>query len=235
MEPTPLVTLALGFLLGMEHALDADHVVAVSTMVSRHRSLVRSSLVGICWGLGHTATLFLVGVLVILFKVKIPERLALSMEFAVGIVLVALGASVLWGFLRRRVHAHVHRHGGEVHIHFHSHAAGEYHDHEHPSAGYGRSVLVGVVHGLAGSAALMLLILATIRDPMVALLYILVFGAGSILGMLGISALLGVPFVLTAERFAGIHQKLRMAAGAASILYGAWIMVSTGAGGGLLR
>ncbi len=235
MEPGPLATLALGFLLGMEHALDADHVVAVSTMVSRHRSLARSSLVGICWGLGHTATLFLVGVLVILFKVRIPERLALSMEFAVGGVLVALGASVLWGFLRRRVHAHVHRHEREVHVHFHSHAGGEHHDHEHLSPGYGRSVLVGMVHGLAGSAALMLLILATIRDPLVGLLYILVFGAGSILGMLGISGLLGVPFVLTAERFAGIHRTLRMAAGTASIAYGAWIMVSTGAGGDLLR
>ena len=235
MEPTPLVTLALGFLLGMEHALDADHVVAVSTMVSRHRSLVRSSLVGIFWGLGHTATLFLVGVVVILLKVRIPERLALSMEFVVGIVLVALGASILWGFLRRRVHAHIHRHEGEMHVHFHSHAGGAHHDHEHPSAGYGRSVVVGMIHGLAGSAALMLLILATIRDPLVALMYILVFGAGSILGMLGISAVLGVPFVLTAERFAGIHRTLRMAAGTASILYGAWIMVSTGTSGGLLR
>jgi high-affinity nickel permease len=235
MELTPVVTLALGFVLGMEHALDADHVVAVSTMVSRHRSLVRSSLVGIFWGLGHTASLFLVGVVVILLKVRIPERLALSMEFVVGIVLVALGASILWGFLRRRVHAHIHRHEGEMHVHFHSHAGGAHHDHEHPSAGYGRSVVVGMIHGLAGSAALMLLILATIRDPLVALLYILVFGAGSILGMLGISALLGVPFVLTADRFAGIHRGLRMAAGTASILYGAWIMVSTGGSGGLLR
>lgn len=223
----------LSFVLGMEHALDADHVVAVSTMVSQHRSLGRCSLVGICWGLGHTATLFLVGVLVILFKVRIPERLALSMEFAVGIVLVALGASVLSGFLRRRVHAHVHRHGGGRHAHFHSHAGGEHHDHEHPAARYGRSVLVGMVHGLAGSAALMLLILATIRDPLVALLYIPVFGAGSILGMLGISGLLGLPFVLTAERFAGIHLRLRMAVGTASLLYGLWIMVSAGAGGGL--
>ncbi len=235
MEPTPLVTLALGFVLGMEHALDADHVVAVSTMVSRHRSLVRSSLVGICWGLGHTATLFLVGVLVILFKVRIPERLAFSMEFAVGIVLVALGASVLWGFLRRRVHAHAHRHEGEIHVHFHSHASGAHHDHDHPSTGYGRSVLVGMIHGLAGSAALMLLILATIRHPLVALLYILVFGAGSILGMLGISGLLGVPFVLTAERFAGIHRKLGMAVGTASTLYGVWIMVSIVVGRGFLR
>lgn len=235
MEPSPLATLALGFLLGMEHALDADHVVAVSTMVSRHRSLARASLGGICWGLGHAATLFLVGVAVILFKVRIPERLALSMEFAVGIVLVILGACVLRGYLAGRVHVHVHDHGGQTHFHFHFHAAAEGHDHDHPEPRLRQSLFVGMVHGLAGSAALMLLILATIRDPMVGLLYILLFGAGSILGMLGISGVLGVPFVLPAKWFAGTHRRLRMAAGAASILYGAWIMVSAGVGGGLLR
>ncbi len=157
MEPSPLTTLALGLLLGMEHALDADHVVAVSTMVSQHRSLRRSCLVGIFWGLGHTTTLFLVGLVVILFKVRIPERLSLCMEFAVGLVLVTLGASIL------------------------------------------------------------------------------VFGVGSILGMLGISTLLGHPFVLTAERFASIHQRIRIAAGATSVAYGVWIMAHVGIGEGLFR
>ncbi|OGB94867.1 MAG: urease accessory protein UreH [candidate division NC10 bacterium RIFCSPLOWO2_12_FULL_66_18] len=235
MEPSPVTTLALGFLLGMGHALDADHVIAVSTMVSRHRTLRRSSVVGIFWGLGHTTTLFLVGVAVILFKVRISDRLALSMEFAVGIVLVALGASVVWGFLGRRVHAHAHRHGGEIHVHFHSHAAGEEHDHKHPSPNYRRSLLVGMLHGLAGSAALMLLVLATIRTPMLGLVYILVFGAGSILGMLGISSLLGLPFMLTAERHVGIHRGLRIAAGAACVVYGIWITFSVGIGQGLLQ
>lgn len=235
MEPSPLTILAFGFLLGMEHALDADHVVAVSTMVSQHRSLRRASLVGIFWGLGHTATLFLVGLAVILFKARIPERLALSMEFAVGVVLVTLGASVVKGYLAGRVHAHAHEHGGEIHLHFHAHAASEGHDHQHPLPDYRRSLLVGMVHGLAGSAALMLLVLATIRSPAVGLLYILVFGGGSILGMLGISSLLGLPFILTAERFARLHQKIRIATGVVSIAYGAWIMAQVGMGEGLFR
>ena len=235
MEPNLLTTLALGVLLGMEHALDADHVVAVSTMVSRHRTLRRSSFVGIFWGLGHTMTLFLVGLAVILFKVRIPEPLALSMEFLVGIVLVTLGASVVKGYLTRRVHAHIHRHGGEIHLHFHSHAAGEDHDHEHRLPQHRQSLLVGMIHGLAGSAPLMLLVLATIRAPMLGLLYTLVFGAGSILGMLGISTLLGLPFLLTAERFARIHQKIRIVVGAASVAYGVWIMAYVGIGKGLFR
>lgn len=229
-----LTTLAIGFFLGMEHALDADHVVAVSTMVSRYRGLRRSSLVGIIWGLGHTTTLLLVGLLVLWFKLTIPDRLAASMEFAVGLVLVVLGASVVEGYLTKRVHAHLHRHGEEIHRHFHSHATGENHHHEHPLPEHGQTLLVGMIHGLAGSAALMLLVLATIRTPTLGLLYILVFGAGSILGMLSISTILGVPFALTAERSAKIHRGLRIAVGSTSIAYGVWIMLHVGIGERLL-
>ena len=235
MEPTLLTTLALGFLLGIGHALDADHVVAVSTLVSQLRTLRRSSLVGIVWGLGHTATLFLVGLLVIFFKVTIPDRLTLSLEFAVGVILVALGASVLKGYRTGRVHIHVHRHGEETHLHFHSHGGGEGHDHEHPMPRHRRTLVVGMMHGLAGSAALMLLVLSTIRVPGLGLLYIVVFGVGSIVGMLGISTLLSVPFVLTHERFARIHRGIRIAVGSASLVYGVWIMGYIGIGGGLFR
>jgi ABC-type nickel/cobalt efflux system permease component RcnA len=234
MEPNLLLVLAFGFVLGMEHALDADHVVAVSTMVSQHRSLRRASLVGVVWGLGHTTTLFLVGLGVILFKVTIPERLALSMEFAVGIVLVILGACALRGYLAGRVHVHVHDHGGQTHFHFHSHAAAEGHDHDHQEPRLRQSLFVGMIHGLAGSAALMLLVLASLRTSVVGLLYILVFGAGSILGMLTISTLLGVPFVLMAERSTRIHRRIRLATGAASVAYGMWIMFHVGVGQGLL-
>jgi ABC-type nickel/cobalt efflux system permease component RcnA len=235
METSLLTTLGLGLLLGIEHALDADHVVAVSTMVSQHRSLRRVALVGIVWGLGHTLTLFLVGLAVILLRVQIPERLALSLEFAVGIVLVTLGAVILRGYLTKRIHAHAHRHGDTLHMHFHSHAAAEGHDHAHEPPRFRRSLLVGMIHGLAGSAALMLLVLASIRDPIWGLLYILIFGAGSVLGMLGISTALGLPFVLTVERFATIHQRLSIAVGLASIAYGAWIMIHVGIGDGLFR
>lgn len=235
MEPTLLTTMALGFLLGMEHALDADHVVAVSTIVSQHRSLRRVALVGIVWGLGHLLTLFLVGLVVILFRVTIPERLALSLEFAVGIVLVILGATIVCGYLTKRVHAHVHRHGGSLHMHFHSHAAAEGHDHAHEAPRFRRSLLVGMIHGLAGSAVLMLIALSTIRAPGLGLLYIVVFGVGSIVGMLGISTLLSVPFVLAHERFARIHRGIRIAVGSASLVYGVWIMGYIGIGGGLFR
>ena len=234
MEPNVVTTLAIGFVLGMEHALDADHVVAVSTMVSQHKSLRRASLVGVVWGLGHTTTLFLVGLAVILFRLRIPEWLAQSMELAVGLVLVGLGASIVRGYLRGRVHAHPHQHGGDAHLHFHSHAMAPGHDHEHPLLQHRQSLLVGMVHGLAGSAALMLLVLATIRTPMLGILYILVFGAGSILGMLGISTLLGVPCVLTAERSAAIHHKLRIAVGSGSVVYGIWILAQVGLVQGLL-
>ncbi len=235
MEASLLTTMGLGLLLGMEHALDADHVVAVSTIVSQHRSLRRASLVGIVWGLGHTLTLFLVGLVVILFRVTIPERLALSLEFAVGIVLATLGAVILRGYITRRVHAHTHRHGDTLHMHFHSHAAAEGHDHAHELPRFRRSLLVGMIHGLAGSAALMLLVLASIRDPIWGLLYILVFGTGSILGMLGISTALGLPFVLTVERFVTMRRRLIIAVGLASIAYGGWIMVHVGIGEGLFR
>jgi hypothetical protein len=235
MEPNVLTTLAIGFALGMEHALDADHVVAVSTLVSQHKSLRRASLVGVVWGLGHTTTLFLVGLAVILFRLRIPEWLAQSMELVVGLVLVGLGASIVRGYLRGRVHAHPHQHGSDAHLHFHSHAMAPGHDHEHPLLRHRQSLLVGMVHGLAGSAALMLLVLATIRTPMLGILYILVFGAGSILGMLGISTLLGVPCVLTAERSAAIHRKLRIAVGSGSVVYGVWILAQVGLVQGLLR
>ncbi len=235
MDPNLVTTLALGLLLGVEHAFDADHVMAVSTMVSQHRSLPRTSLVGIIWGLGHTTTLFLVGLVVILFKVTIPDRLALSMELAVGLVLVTLGGSVVKGYVAGRVHAHTHRHGDTVHVHFHSHAASQEHDHAHPLPDHRRTLIVGMIHGLAGSAALMLLVLATIRTPALGLLYILIFGLGSILGMLGISTLLGLPFVLTIDRSTGIHRTLRLAVGSASIAYGVWIMTHVAMGQGLFR
>lgn len=228
MTPQLLATLALGFFLGMSHALDADHVVAVSTMVSQCRSLRRSSLVGIAWGLGHTATLFLVGILIVLFRVRIPGRLAPSMEFLVGILLVALGASVVRGYLREKVHAHAHRHGDRIHFHFHFHAAEADHEHAHHLPGLPQSVLVGMVHGLAGSAALMLLVLTSISTPTLGLVYILCFGAGSILGMLGVSTVLGLPFILLADRFAGFHQRLRMGTAAASVAYGLWILTQVG-------
>jgi high-affinity nickel permease len=225
----------LGFVLGMRHALDADHVVAVSTIVTKSRSLLRASILGTIWGLGHTATLLLVGLAVLLFKLAIPAKLALSMEFAVGMVLVLLGLSVTKEFILDKVHLHRHSHGREeIHVHIHSHKDTPDHSHGHSMKAEHKSFLVGMVHGLAGSAALMLLVLTTVTSLYVGVLYILVFGLGSILGMAAISALITLPFKLSADRFEAFNYRLRLTAGFLSIALGAAIMFQIGFREGLI-
>jgi ABC-type nickel/cobalt efflux system permease component RcnA len=217
-----LALVGLGFLLGLKHALDADHVVAVSTIVSRHRKLSKASLVGALWGLGHTTTLFGVGVAVLAFRLTIPERVALVFELLVGVVLIGLGLSVLWDLRRRRIHAHVHRHDGHEHWHVHSHEGSEGHEHPHDGERLGlRPLLVGMVHGLAGSAALMLLVLSTVDSLWVGALYILVFGIGSIVGMLAVSTVISLPIVLMARWQQGISA----IAGLASVALGAMLLM----------
>lgn len=242
----PLWTaLVLGFVLGIKHATDADHVVAVSTIVSQSGSVMRASWLGIFWGLGHTATLFVVGIAVIGFKVTIPDRLALFMEFAVGIMLVVLGWVVLrdytpalWRRLWSFLHSHEHGHevGGHSHLHHHESEKElkEAHGHQHGARTPGRAVIIGMVHGLAGSAALMLLVLTTIPTPLLGLLYILVFGVGSVGGMLLISSAISLPFVFTATRFSQINQGVRIAAGTISVLLGFFVMYQIGFVEGLI-
>jgi high-affinity nickel permease len=223
MDPVSQTVTILGFglLLGVEHALDADHVVAVSTITSENKSLKASSKVGALWGMGHTLTLLLVGILVLSFKLSIPQKLALGMEFLVGVVLAVLGGSVLYKVLKQKLHLHAHRHDNLLHEHPHPQTE-EDHQHHH------RSLIVGMIHGLAGSSALMLLVLSTIPSFGLGILYILVFGVGSIAGMFVISTLIGLPFVLT-NRFILVNRWIRMIAGIVSILLGISIMVQTGA------
>jgi len=235
MGSTLLTTLILGLTLGMEHALDADHVVAVSTMVSQNRHPLKAALVGTFWGIGHTTTLFLVGLAVIIFKLTIPDELALSMEFLVGVVLVVLGAQILWDYRKKRIHAHTHAHEGEMptHTHFHSHTQSPEHQF-HITAHQHKSLIVGMIHGLAGSAALMLLVLSTIRSPLEAIAYILIFGVGSIVGMVLISTLIGVPFAISSQRFASLQRMIRFVAGAASVALGFVVMYQVGFVEGLI-
>lgn len=228
MESTFTTTLFFGFILGMEHALDADHVVAVSTIVSHNRSLWRSSLIGIFWGIGHSLTLLTGGLTVIFFKVKTPEAVALSMEFLVGVVLVVLGGQILCGYRKKKVHAQVHSHGGEVHGHFHSHAVMEDHDHDHHAPVWRKPLLVGMIHGLAGTAAIVLLFLSTVLSTAQGLFFILLFGVGSICGMLLMSTLIALPFTLTAVRFRRINEAVRVAAGVVSIALGGSIILEIG-------
>lgn len=234
MNATLLTTLALGFALGIKHALDADHVVAVSTIVSQYRNPLKAALVGVFWGVGHTTTLLLVGVAVIGFEFVIPAQLALSMEFLVGVVLFVLGVQILWQYFPRKKHAHIHDHGGQIHTHEHLHGSKEDGEEiQHHAPRQHRSLFLGMIHGLAGSAALMLLVLSTIQSPLEGVVYILIFGIGSILGMMVISALVGLPFAWSARRFASLNHSIRFAAGALSTALGIFLMADIGFARGL--
>ena len=222
MDSSLLAAFGLGLLLGIQHALDPDHLIAVSTIVSEHKSFKWASLIGAFWGLGHTTTLFIVGLVVIGLRVTIPPRLAGSLELLVAAMLIILGVNVLRkAFGTERVHLHTHSHNPETHTHVHAHENPKQdHAHTHAFKAMRRPFIVGMVHGLAGSAALMLLVLSTIESPLGALVYIVIFGLGSVGGMLLLSGIISLPFVLTAQRFAAMNKSIRVVAGMASVIFG---------------
>ncbi len=228
-EITILTALFFGFLLGVRHALDADHIVAVTTIVSRSNSLLRSALVGLSWGIGHTLTLFIAGFVVLVFKLTIPDKLSLSMEFVVGILLVLLGVPIIRQLVVSRTHVHLHQHGDKRHLHSHFHRDTLKHDHRHIR----RPLLIGMVHGLAGSGALTILVLSTMSSVAQGLVFLLLFGVGSILGMLLFSGLIGLPFRLTTRFSFRLNLWVQGAAGVISIVLGLFIMWQTGFVGGL--
>ena len=200
-----LAVLALGLVLGMRHATDADHVVAVSTIVSRARSTRSALRIGALWGLGHTVTLLAVGGAIILFGVVIPPRLGLSLELTVAVMLIALGV-----FNRR--------HGG--------HAAAAESGSSAPLPA--RPLLVGLVHGLAGSAAMALLVLTTIREPRQAMLYLAVLAAGTVLGMVGLTGTLAIPLLAATTRFQLLDRSLGRIMGTVSIVFGLFLVYRIG-------
>ncbi len=217
----------MGFVLGLKHALDPDHMVAISTIVSESRSVKRSSLIGTFWGLGHTLSLLLAGVAVIALKVRLSNRVALVMEFAVALMLVALGLNSMLKPLRGwKVHIHRHTHDGSSHTHLHVHRPGKEQSHRHRHLiGFGaRPFFVGMVHGMAGSAALMILVLATIPSAVAGLIYIAVFGLGSVGGMLVMSSLISLPFVLTRKRFSKLSEGLQVVVGLFSLSFGLFLV-----------
>src|SRR5687768_13807716 len=227
MELTPELTtfsvLLIGFLLGLQHAIEADHLAAVSTIVSEKKSLLTASLVGGLWGVGHTISLFAVGVLVIFLKLQISESAEAKLEALVGGMLILLGVNALRKlFSPKKLHIHIHEHGSREHIHVHEHESESVETSHHRFSP--RSIAIGMVHGLAGSAALMLLIVPTISSPAIAMVYILIFGLGSIGGMMVMSFLIGVPVRFTARRFEFINRGVRLAAGVFSLSLGALII-----------
>ncbi|GAC1446174.1 MAG: hypothetical protein NVSMB56_02390 [Pyrinomonadaceae bacterium] len=234
--------LTLGAIFGLKHATEVDHVVAVSSIVSEHRNIFRAGLVGGLWGAGHTLSLIIVGFVVLALRVAIPEHIAAWLEFGVALMIIGLGVNALIRALRGRtdVHAHTHAHDGLMHAHLHFHeddviAADEplpieiNTSHAHAIKRIGiKPLIVGMMHGLAGSAALTLLVLSQIGSMSLGLLYLFVFGVGSIFGMLLMSSLIGLPFVLSAHRLTRFNYVLQTLAGALSIAFGLWYAYETG-------
>ncbi|HEX3175278.1 MAG TPA: urease accessory protein UreH [Methylomirabilota bacterium] len=209
--------LGVGFVLGLRHALDADHVAAVSTFVGQNRNVYRSCVIGTLWGIGHTAALLAAALVTSVLRLRIPPDVGRTLEGVVAVVVVALGANVLLRSLGGlRLHRHEHAHDGASHRHLHLHLGAETaHRHVHLIRGARRPVLMGALHGLAGSAALLLLVLATMPSTLAALLYVAVFGIGSTLGMLIVSGLIGIPFAVSGS--ARLRLGLQLAVGVGSI------------------
>ena len=238
-----LSIIALGFFLGMRHATDPDHVIAVTTIVSRERQISKSAWIGAFWGIGHTLTIFVVGAAIIFFDLVIPPRIGLSMELAVGLMLVLLGVMNVLSFFRAvpvgdngQVHSHPHSHGDYVHSHAHSHAP-EHHLHpaeQTPLARIDRILLkfsayrlvrplvIGIVHGLAGSAAVALLVLATIHNARWAVAYLLVFGVGTVAGMMVITMSIASTFHLVRGGLQ-FTRRLALVSGLLSLGFGLFV------------
>jgi high-affinity nickel-transport protein len=225
----------LGFLLGMRHATDADHVVAVTTMVSRERSIGHAARIGALWGIGHTVTVVLVGGTIVWFGVVIPRRTGLALEFSVALMLIALGLVNLRGLLQllrtsgAGVSSAAPATGKAAPLTLHGHSAPV-------DRWFGRlklyqvlrPLIVGVMHGLAGSAALALLVLPIIHEPGWALAYLLFFGAGTIAGMMLITAAIAVPVTYTLTRSSAVHRQLAFASGLFSMGFGLFLVYQIG-------
>ncbi len=263
MNSLPIVV--VGFLLGMLHATDADHVIAVSTIVAQQRQVKSAASIGVLWGLGHTLTVFLVGGAIILFSLVIPPRVGLGMEFCVALMLILLGVLTLRGVSRwvrenmfpasdgtfpghlhaashPGAHLHTHVHGDYVHSHVHGHGR-ENHGHQEsatpqawldrrlgglPAYQALRPLAVGIVHGMAGSAFIALLILAQIRDPLLGLVYLLLFGVGTIGGMMLITTAIALPFIYSLQRLPHLNIWMRLAAGIISLVFGLYLAYQIG-------
>jgi len=246
-----LAIILLGFFLGMRHATDPDHVVAVTTIVSRERTMLHATLIGALWGLGHTLSILAVGAALILFKLTIPPRLGLGMELCVGLMLILLGILNLTGVLRRAMEwITIRRLGSGAHSHF---LSGRWMVHTHDEDGGTllmesfsmlgwtpqwwkqlglfhvlRPLVVGIVHGLAGSAAVALLVLTTISRPSWAIGYLLIFGLGTVTGMMLITAAIAIPFAYSMQYFVRLNRGLAVASGFVSVAFGLFLCYQIG-------
>ncbi|MBL1321484.1 MAG: high frequency lysogenization protein HflD [Methylophaga sp.] len=220
--------LLFGFLIGMRHALEADHLAAVAAISTKEHSLRASIKHGVIWGLGHTTTLFLFGSIVIFMNTVISQQMADKLEFAVGIMLVLLGFDVLRRMIKERIHYHTHRHQNlDAHFHAHSHSGDikhskSEHEHSHNKFPY-RTLFIGFMHGLAGSAALILLTLDMIESVPLSMVYILLFGVGSIAGMAVLSVVIAVP-LRASSKLTWLHNSLQISIGILTVGLGTSII-----------
>lgn len=224
--------LTLGLLLGLQHAMEADHLAAVASLTARDRSLGDAARQGTAWGLGHSLTLLLVGGGVLLIDGLIGERTALLLESVVGLMLILLGLDVLLRLWLKRVHFHIHSHDSETHIHAHAHAPGSRHDadphhHRHAKRLPLRSLLVGMVHGMAGSAALIVFALGSVSSVWEGLAYIAVFGLGSVIGMTALAVVISLPLRWSARSLTWAHNGLTAVLGIFTLGLGMLILHQT--------
>ena len=226
--------LFLGLMIGMQHALEADHIAAVTSIAARETTLKRAVTHGAAWGLGHTLTLMAVAGGVVFLGPHIDAQIAAYLESVVGVMLIGLGGHLLYRLWRDRIHFHVHRHtGGAAHFHAHSHKGEAQahkkssHDHTHPRRLPVRTVLVGMMHGLAGSAALLILTASTIDSPALGLIFIALFGIGSIAGMAALSAVIAVPMSYSARFVTWANRSLQAGVAVATAGLGIWIVIQS--------
>jgi sulfite exporter TauE/SafE len=223
MDVSFLSILALGFVLGIKHAIEPDHVIAVSTIASQSKKLFRSSLAGVFWGIGHTATLFIVGIILLIMKGQIPEKWAMSLEFLVGIMLVYLGISTITSL--KKIHVHQHEHDSETI---------NQHGNQQKNLSYIKSMVIGLVHGLAGSGAIVLLTMSTVKSVLESAFYILIFGFGTVIGMLFFTTILGISFIFSAKRLK-LNKTLTQITGVVSTVFGIYYMYNLGVAEGLFK
>lgn len=234
--------LLLGLLIGLQHALEPDHVAAVSSLASGNSSRTKILREAVAWAVGHASMLMLVAAPALVFGFLINDALAGWLEFIVGIMLVGLGAHVIRRLIQERIHFHAHTHDdGTTHFHAHSHADtpvasgqsweqahdADPHAHEHARTVPWRALLVGLMHGLAGSAALIVLTLAQAGDVAMGLVFVIVFGIGSIIGMAALSMALSVPLGWSARHLTGLNRVLQGSIGGGTVTLGLFVMYET--------
>lgn len=223
--------------MGMRHTLETDHIAAMASLSARNVSLKHAVNQGVAWGVGHSLTLLFLGLLVITLKIQLSEQYSMWLEFIVGAMLIFLGIGVFKEIVRKKLHLHAHKHDdGTVHIHVHSHRHEPLKNHTHQQAEIipYRALYVGIVHGLAGTSALVVLVLTSVDSEIMSFLYISLFGVGSIIGMGLLSLIIALPLHYSVNRFRWLHVSLLCCTGMLAISTGLYLLYHIGISKGLL-